>query len=163
MEEIVLLRPTAEYAVQIIECKIEYIAADSSMDGCGPMRRTDDPIEYIEKCAIEEAPETCPAPLVPATQFMLVRKADNKVVCFLQIGTSFAIIYPNLVVISAILLDRAKDAKDMQKKAIDSLIRQRQTISCWCPHSAAPWKQQTLNLKRHGYLPCRKATTLLTI
>lgn len=53
MEELILLRPTAEYAVQIMECKKEYLAADSSMDGCGPMRRTDDPIEYIEKCAID--------------------------------------------------------------------------------------------------------------
>lgn len=89
MEELILLRPTAEYAVQIMERKKEYLAADSSMDGCGPMRRTDDPIEYIEKCAIEENPETCPAPLVPATQFMLVRKDDNKVLGFLQVRHEF--------------------------------------------------------------------------
>lgn len=89
MEELVLLRPNAEYAVQIMECKKEYLEADSSMDGCGPMRRTDDPIEYIEKCAIEENPETCPAPLVPATQFMLVRKDDNKVLGFLQVRHEF--------------------------------------------------------------------------
>ena len=74
MEKLILMRPTAEYAEQIMECKKEYLAANSSMDGCGPMRRTDDAMEYIEKCALEEIPETCPATLVPATQFMLVRK-----------------------------------------------------------------------------------------
>ena len=40
MENLILLRPTAEYAEQIMQCKKEYLAADSSMDGCGPMRRT---------------------------------------------------------------------------------------------------------------------------
>lgn len=89
MEKFILIRPTAEYADQILECKKEYLAANSSMDGCGPMRRTDDPIAYIEKCAIEESPETCPTSLVPATQFILVRKEDNKVLGFLQVRHCF--------------------------------------------------------------------------
>ncbi len=89
MEELILQRPTAEYAQQIMQCKKEYLDANSSMDGCGPLRRTDDPMEYIEKCALEENPETCPADLVPATQFMLVRKADNKVLGFLQVRHEF--------------------------------------------------------------------------
>ena len=89
MEKLILLRPTAEYAERIIECKKEYLAANSSMDGCGPLCRTDDPIEYIEKCSLEENPETCPATLVPATQFMLVKKEDDKVLGFLQIRHEF--------------------------------------------------------------------------
>lgn len=89
MVKLILLRPTAEYAEQIMESKKEYLAADSSMDGCGSLRRTDDPIEYIEKCALEETPETCPALLVAATQFMLVRKTDNKVFGFLQVRHRF--------------------------------------------------------------------------
>lgn len=82
-------RPTAEYAEQILECKKEYLAADSSMDGCGPLRRTEDPMEYIQKCALEEDPKTCPAPLVPATQLVLIRKADDRVLGFLQIRHEF--------------------------------------------------------------------------
>lgn len=85
MENLIILRPSAEYAQQITESKQEYLAAGSSMDGCGSLRRTDDPIEFIENCALEENPDTCPAQLVPATQFMLVRKTDNKVLGFLQI------------------------------------------------------------------------------
>ncbi len=89
MEELLLRRPTAEYAEQILECKKEYLAAGSSMDGCGPLRRTEDPMEYIKKCALEEDPKTCPAPLVPATQFMLIRKADDRVLGFLQVRHEF--------------------------------------------------------------------------
>lgn len=82
-------RPTAEYAEQILECKKEYLAEDSSMDGCGPLRRTEDPMEYIKTCALEEDPKTCPAPLVPATQLMLIRKADDRVLGFLQVRHEF--------------------------------------------------------------------------
>lgn len=82
-------RPTAEYAEQILECKTEYLAAGSSMDGCGPLRRAEDPMEYIKKCSLEEDPKTCPAPLVPATQFMLIRKADDRVLGFLQVRHEF--------------------------------------------------------------------------
>ena len=32
MENLILLRPTAEYAEQIIECKKEYLAVNSSTD-----------------------------------------------------------------------------------------------------------------------------------
>ena len=89
MEEFILTRPTSEYATQLAEYRQEFLDADSSMDGCGPMRRTDDAMEYIEKCALEENPETCPDSLVPATQFMLVRKDDNKVLGFLQVRHEF--------------------------------------------------------------------------
>ena len=89
MENLFFIKPTAEYAQQIMDCKQEYLAADSSMDGCGPLRRTDDPMEYIQKCALEEHPETCPADLVPATQLVLVRQADRKVLGFLQIRHEF--------------------------------------------------------------------------
>ena len=32
MEKFILMRPTAEYAEQIMECKKEYLAANNSMD-----------------------------------------------------------------------------------------------------------------------------------
>ena len=58
----------------------------------------------------------------------------------------------------------AQDMEDIKGAMAEiSLIRQRPTISCWCPRSAAPWKPQTLSLRKHGCLPCRKATISLTI
>ena len=61
-------------------------------------------------------------------------------------------------------LQRSILSKAPKKKPLTiSLILQRPTISCWCPRSAAPWKPQTLSLKKHGCLPCRKATISPTI
>lgn len=39
MEQFVLVRPTNEYASQIAEYRQEFLDADDSMDGTGPLRR----------------------------------------------------------------------------------------------------------------------------
>ena len=59
------------------------------MDGTGPLRRLENPEEYIKTCAEYEDKKTVPSHLVPATQFMLVRKTDNKVLGFLQVRHEF--------------------------------------------------------------------------
>ena len=89
MEKFILIRPTVEYAEQILECKKEYLAANSSMDGCGPLRRIEDPEEYIKTCAEYEDPERVPSHLVPATQFFFIRKNDNKLVGMIQVRHRF--------------------------------------------------------------------------
>ena len=76
MEEFILLRPTSEYASQLAEYRQEFLDADNSMDGCGPLRRF-------------ENPETVPSHLVPATQFLFIRKSDNKLVGMIQIRHRF--------------------------------------------------------------------------
>ena len=89
MEEFILIRPTSEYAGQISDYRQEFLDVGDSMDGCGPLRRIEDPEEYIKICADCEDTKTVPAHLVPATQFMLVRKEDNKVLGFLQVRHEF--------------------------------------------------------------------------
>lgn len=88
-EEFALLRPTSEYAGQLAEYRQEFLAAASSMDGCGPLRRTEDPEEYIRLCRDYEDPEKVPSHLVPATQFLFVRKRDNRLVGMIQIRHRF--------------------------------------------------------------------------
>ena len=73
MEEFILLRPTSEYASQIIEYRQEFLDAGDSMDGTGPLRRFENPEEYIKICAEYEDPEKVPSHLVPATQFFFIR------------------------------------------------------------------------------------------
>lgn len=85
MEELYLIRPNAEYAEAIIECKNEYESAGSSLEGCGPLRRTNDPNEYLRFCAWEEDPASRSDSHVPATQFVLIRKNDNRVLGFLSL------------------------------------------------------------------------------
>ena len=89
MEEFVLIRPTSEYASQIIEYRQEFLDAGDSMDGTGPLRRFENPEEYIKTCAEYEDPQAVPSRLVPATQFFFVRKTDNRLVGMLQVRHCF--------------------------------------------------------------------------
>lgn len=59
------------------------------MDGCGPLRRIEDPHEYLKLCKDYESEEDIPAHLVPATQFIFVRRSDNKLLGMLQVRHRF--------------------------------------------------------------------------
>lgn len=89
MEEFLLIRPRSEYAGQIIEYRQEFLDAGDSMDGTGPLRRTPNPEEYIRICSEYENPLKVPARLVPATQFLFLRKSDNKLVGMIQVRHRF--------------------------------------------------------------------------
>lgn len=89
MEELLLIRPSSEYADQIAEYRREFLDAGDSMDGCGSLRQIDDPLQYIQKCIDYESLETLPADRVLATQFMLVKKNDDKLVGMIQVRHYF--------------------------------------------------------------------------
>ena len=89
MEEFILIRPTSEYATQIVEYRQEFLDACDSMDGCGPLRRIEDPHEYVKLCKDCESPEDVPTNLVPATQLLFVRKSDDRLVGMIQIRHCF--------------------------------------------------------------------------
>ena len=89
MEDFILIRPTSEYTSQIAEYRQEFLDAGDSMDGTGPLRRFENPEEYIKTCAEYEDPEKVPSHLVPATQFFFVRKSDNKLVGMIQVRHRF--------------------------------------------------------------------------
>lgn len=89
MEEFILIRPTSEYASQIVEYRQEFLDSGDSMDGCGPLRRIEDPHEYLKLCKDYESEEDIPAHLVPATQFIFVRRSDNKLLGMLQVRHRF--------------------------------------------------------------------------
>ena len=89
MEDFILIRPTSEYASQLAEYRQEFLDADSSMDGCGPLRRLENPEEYIQVCKDYEDPKTVPSHLVPSTQFLFVRKRDNRLVGMIQVRHRF--------------------------------------------------------------------------
>jgi len=90
MEELLLIRqPSVAYADQIAEYRKEFLEYGGSMDGTGPLRRIEDPHEYIRYCQECEDPARVPAHLVPATQFLLVRKNDDKLLGMLQVRHYF--------------------------------------------------------------------------
>ena len=89
MEEFILIRPTSEYATQIAEYRQEFLDAGDSMDGCGPLRNIENPEEYIKVSIDWEVPEKVPYNRVPATQYLLIRKSDNRLVGMIQVRHCF--------------------------------------------------------------------------
>lgn len=85
MNDFDLIRPTCEYADQIAAYRKAFLDAGDSMDGTGPLRRFDDPYTYIEFCAACENCETVPENLVPATQFLFIRRSDNRLIGMIQV------------------------------------------------------------------------------
>jgi len=83
-----LIRPTEEYLEQVWAYKQEMAAADSSMDGTGPLRRVESAVEWLKYSRTCETIEKSEK-LVPATQFILVRESDNKLVGMLQVRHCF--------------------------------------------------------------------------
>ena len=84
-----LVEPCEEYAEQIAEYKQACLDADSSMDGCGPLRKNENSTAYIAECKKYTKPETLPKGLVLATQFFYIRKADNCLVGMIQVRHYF--------------------------------------------------------------------------
>lgn len=84
-----LVEPSEEYAEQIAEYKQACLDVNSSMDGCGPLRRCEDPITYISECRKYTSPKTLPEGLVISTQFFYIRKADNCLVGMIQVRHYF--------------------------------------------------------------------------
>jgi len=89
MDEFILIRPAAEYAAQIAEYRQEFLDAGSTMDGCGPLRRYEDPYEYIKICRDMEDEATVLPDMVPATQFMFVRKTDDRLIGMIDVRHYF--------------------------------------------------------------------------
>lgn len=85
MEELIMIIPTEENAAQISDYRREMLDSGSSMDGCGSLRRMEDPLEWLEKVKMMSKPETCGERHVPSTQFVCIRKSDNKLVGMIQL------------------------------------------------------------------------------
>ena len=89
MEEFMLIRPTSKYADQVVEYRQDFLDAGDSMDGTGPLRRIGNPEEYIKICEDYEDPQKVPSHWVPSTQFLFVRKCDNRLVGMIQVRHCF--------------------------------------------------------------------------
>ena len=84
-----LIEPTMEYDKQIQAYRREFLETEGSMDGCGSLRRFETTQEWLYQVEALKRPETTPPQLVPSTQYIYVREADNKVVGVIQIRHCF--------------------------------------------------------------------------
>ena len=84
-----MTEPTIEYEEQIRAYRKAFLDCGDSMDGAGPLRRMEEPRQWIEFCEKCKCPDTVPEGLVQATQYIFVRESDHKIVGMLQIRHYF--------------------------------------------------------------------------
>jgi len=85
MESLILIKPSMEYAEEIMAYKKEFLDTEDRMNGCGGLERFEDLREWINRCILFEKQETLPNPdFVTTDQFMLVRESDKKVLGMIQ-------------------------------------------------------------------------------
>ncbi len=80
MKDMILIKPSMEYAVQIEEFKRDMLTVSKKLQGCACLENFDntaDWLDYLETCSNAE---TTPEGLVVSTQFIYVRQFDKKIV-----------------------------------------------------------------------------------
>ena len=80
-DELMLVEPSEEYFAY----RNDFLENSDSMDGCGPLRRFDDMKAYLEDTMRYTREETLPEGMVLATQFLCIRKSDNRLVGMIQV------------------------------------------------------------------------------
>ena len=83
LEDLRLVPPSEELLEEVRAYRLEFLAADSSMDGAGPLRRYEDPRDWLEAVRRYEDPATVPEGKVPATELLCLR--DGRLLGMLQI------------------------------------------------------------------------------
>lgn len=89
MDAIKLVIPSEEYLDQVWAYRQECQDANSSMDGCGPLRHAESAEQWLAATTSCMNPATVPEGRVQATQFLAVRESDGRVVAMIQIRHYF--------------------------------------------------------------------------
>lgn len=85
MEQLRLVSPDESMAEEIRAYRQAMLDVGSSMDGTGPLRQTEDPMEWLETVQKMSRPETCPPDWMVATQLVCVRENDGRIVGMIDI------------------------------------------------------------------------------
>ena len=83
MDELRLAIPDESLLDEIAAYRQAMLDADSSMDGCGPLKRMENPADWLAFCRQLDDPATTPPHWVPATQFVCLR--GEKIVGMIQV------------------------------------------------------------------------------
>lgn len=85
MENMILIAPNRSYVRQAAEYRREFLDAGDSMDGTGSLRQAENAGQWLDSLEPLSRRETTPPHLVPATQLVFVREADDRLVGMIQI------------------------------------------------------------------------------
>ena len=89
MDTIKLILPSKEYLDQVWAYRQECHEADSSMDGCGPLRHNESAAQWLADVQAYTDPATLPEGKVTATQFLAVRESDGRLMGMIQVRHYF--------------------------------------------------------------------------
>lgn len=89
MDTIKLTLPSETHLDQVWAYRQECFAADSSMDGCGPLRFNESPEQWLADVRAYTDPATLPEGKVLATQFLAVRESDGRLVGMINVRHYF--------------------------------------------------------------------------
>lgn len=84
-EELYLKIPTAEDKQAVMEARKEFLNVEDRIPGAGSLEKNEVYEEWLEKVLLDLSEETVPAGRVPSTQYLTMRKSDNKLVGFVQL------------------------------------------------------------------------------
>lgn len=85
----ILIKPDETMLAEIVSYREAFLSAGDSMDGTGPLRRMEDPLEWLAFNQLAEHRETKPENWVPSEQFALLRVRDHKIVGMTQFRHEF--------------------------------------------------------------------------
>ena len=78
-DQCILVKPDEKMLQEIVSYRAAFLAAGDSMDGTGPLRRMEDPEDWLFCCKSGENRETTPPNWVPSEQFVFLRIHDWRV------------------------------------------------------------------------------------
>ena len=76
MDKLKLILPSEKYFEQILQYKLDMINAESSMDGCGNLRK-ESVEDWLKKCEEWKDVINLPEGYVSCTQFLCIREQDD--------------------------------------------------------------------------------------
>ena len=85
MDTIKLVLPAEGFLGQAWDYRRECKAADSDMDGCGPIDTSESARQWLADTRAYADPATVPEGKVQATQFLAIRESDSRLVGMLQV------------------------------------------------------------------------------
>lgn len=80
MTEIILIKPTMEYADDIMKYRQEFLDMNDGLHGGGNLKNCLTADEWINTITMLENEETCPKDMVTSNTYIAIRLTDNRIV-----------------------------------------------------------------------------------